>query len=238
MFVLLAAMAEGGETNLLFMKAWLKLMESGSCYVDKASQETMDGLKGGKEGEGDGAIGSSSTDLGGAARIAPLLLAHHESSEDLVDAARMHTGLTHNTDAVRDAAGFFACTAKLVLDGCEPLAAMDIAIREAGGSAELREAIQDGIESRETDTREAIESLGQACDISGALPSTIHLIARYENNLKEALIENVMAGGDSATRGMLAGLVLGAKEGVERLPSEWMTGMHHYKEIEGLLGAM
>jgi len=38
----------------------------------------------------------------------------------------------------------------------------------------------------------------------------IHLIAKYENNLQDALIENVMTEGDSAGRGLLVGMILGA----------------------------
>ena len=39
----------------------------------------------------------------------------------------------------------------------------------------------------------------------------IHLICKYEDNLQEGLIENAMAGGDSAARGLVIGAVLGAR---------------------------
>ncbi|HVN71040.1 MAG TPA: ADP-ribosylglycohydrolase family protein [Desulfomonilia bacterium] len=53
--------------------------------------------------------------------------------------------------------------------------------------------------------------------------------------MREALIQNVMAGGDSAARGMAVGMVLGAHLGVEAIPQEWIEGLKKREEIEELL---
>jgi ADP-ribosylglycohydrolase len=63
----------------------------------------------------------------------------------------------------------------------------------------------------------------------------VHLIARYERDLKEALIQSVMAGGDSAARGMLVGMVLGAYLGPECIPQEWLSELRKRKQIMELL---
>ncbi len=63
----------------------------------------------------------------------------------------------------------------------------------------------------------------------------VHLIAKYENDLKEALIQSVMAGGDSAARGMLVGMVLGAHLGPDSLPMEWVSKLIDREKIEVLL---
>jgi ADP-ribosylglycohydrolase len=63
----------------------------------------------------------------------------------------------------------------------------------------------------------------------------VHLIAKYENDLKEALIQAVMAGGDSAARGMIVGMVLGAHLGPENLPIEWISELVVREKIEALL---
>jgi ADP-ribosylglycohydrolase len=92
-----------------------------------------------------------------------------------------------------------------------------------------------GLESADRDSRQAILDFGQMCEIPAAFPGVIHLIAKYENDLKAAFVENVMAGGDSAGRGLLAGLILGAHLGMSAIPPEWLKDMKAYPQIVDLL---
>jgi ADP-ribosylglycohydrolase len=63
----------------------------------------------------------------------------------------------------------------------------------------------------------------------------VHLIARYENNLEAGLIQAVMAGGDSAARAMIVGMVLAAYLGEKHLPGQWVSGLKREEEILALL---
>lgn len=65
--------------------------------------------------------------------------------------------------------------------------------------------------------------------------AVIHLIVKYENNLKEALTENVMAGGDSAARGLLAGMILDAHLGPDAVPEVWLSQLKRHPQIDCLL---
>jgi ADP-ribosylglycohydrolase len=51
-----------------------------------------------------------------------------------------------------------------------------------------------------------------------AFPGAVHLIVKYQDNPRQGLIENVMAGGDSAARGLIAGMVFGAYAGMDAIP--------------------
>jgi ADP-ribosylglycohydrolase len=79
---------------------------------------------------------------------------------------------------------------------------------------------------------------GQICHTPDAFSAVIHLIVRYERNLREALIQSVMAGGDSAARNMLVGMVLGAHLGKGSLPDDWLTGLRKGEEIRSLLARL
>jgi ADP-ribosylglycohydrolase len=63
----------------------------------------------------------------------------------------------------------------------------------------------------------------------------VHLITKYENNLREGLIENAMAGGDSAGRGLIVGMVLGAHLGIEAIPQNWIDELKAHQEIIDLM---
>ena len=73
------------------------------------------------------------------------------------------------------------------------------------------------------------------CEIDAAFPCVIHLITKYEDNLREGLIENAMAGGDSAGRGLTVGMVLGAHLGVDAIPPTWLSDLKSYREIVDLM---
>ena len=73
------------------------------------------------------------------------------------------------------------------------------------------------------------------CSVNAAFPSVIHLIARFPDDLPSALVENTMAGGDSAARGMLAGMVLGAHLGSAAIPDHWLNEMVARSEIAALI---
>ncbi len=76
------------------------------------------------------------------------------------------------------------------------------------------------------------------CSVEAALPGTIHLISKYENDFEEALVENVMAGGDSAARGMLVGMVLGGCHGLDALPNDWLNALNAGDRIEKSLAIL
>ena len=54
----------------------------------------------------------------------------------------------------------------------------------------------------------------------------------------EALTQAVMAGGDSASRAMAVGMVLGAHLGTNAFPGKWLGGINRAPEILALLGKM
>jgi ADP-ribosylglycohydrolase len=231
--VLLESLAacQGFELNH-FAGQWRKFHSEYDGYFDQATRSTLANFE---SGENPASAGSRSADLGGASRIAPLAYVYRNNAEQLIQHARIQTAMTHNNPQVVDASAFFASVVFQVLDGAGPTEA----IRAAAGSQFNREPfsawVSKGLESQNLDTREAIRRFGQMCETPAAFPSVIHLIVKYQENLKEALVQNVMAGGDSAARGLLTAMVLGAYQGLDAIPENWLTQLEARPRILQLL---
>lgn len=224
MLVLLESVAESEGRFVLshFASKWLDLFRDYKGYKDKASTGTLERFA---EGHGPETSGSSSTDLAGAGRMAPIVYAYRDDLEGCVAAAQAQTAMTHNHPFVLEAAAYFARVTLKVLWGSPPVDALQDALREGAFGDPIASWVQQGLESASMDTDAAIVDFGQSCAVDGAFPSVVHLIARYDEDLREGLIQNVMAGGDSAGRGLLAGMVLGAHLGISAIPRAWLDGL-------------
>ncbi|HYQ59656.1 MAG TPA: ADP-ribosylglycohydrolase family protein, partial [Desulfatiglandales bacterium] len=169
------------------------------------------------------------------ARIAPLIFVYHKDPETLVKAARVQTQMTHNNPLVIDSAEFFARVCCKVLEGTAPTKAMTEVAAQRFKGFPLAAWLEAGLESSEEDSTPTIVRFGQSCHTDEAFPGVVHLIAKYEKDLKEALVQSVMAGGDSAGRGLMVGMVLGAHLGDNSLPKEWVSELKRGADILRLL---
>lgn len=227
--------ATGSFDQRHFAGLWQDFWATASSYVDQATRGTLANMDKGQELD---QVGSGSNDLAGAARIAPLIYLLDPDVSALVSACREQTRMTHRDAAVVDSAEFFSRVVVDVLAGKRPVMAMQDAAGESFDALPAAKWVQTGLEAADKDSVEAIQELGKTCHAPHAFPGTVQLIARHEQDLPEALIQCVMAGGDSAARGMLVGMVLGAYQGMEAIPKQWIQALQAGEEIERLLDVL
>ncbi|MDX2454911.1 ADP-ribosylglycohydrolase family protein [Desulfosarcina sp.] len=232
MMVLLESMSGSGFDANRFADMWRTFFADYGGYFDKATKTTLKNMDAGKDLT---ESASDSDDLAGASRLAALVSVYHGNLEQLVGAARAQTRITHNNDRGLSSADFFARTVFAVLGGQPPQAALQATLDTHFSDSSIASLITMGLESRDRDTRETIAEFGQMCSVEAGLPGAVHLISRYADDFKTAMVENVMAGGDSSARGMIAGMVLGAAHGMVAIPEAWQTGMTASQRISALL---
>jgi len=218
-----------------FFTRWQALFNDYAGYVDGATRMTRQRIE---FGEGPETSGANSNDLAGASRIAPLFAALHDEPDTLIAAARAQTAMTHNHPEVLNAAEFFARTALKTIAGTQPVQAMKAAVTEIENNAHIAGWVEKGLALHAEDPVKATGNLGQSCHVDEALPATVQVIAHHSKDLRSGLVDCVMAGGDSAARVMLAGLVLAAfpeNGGLQAIPADWLNGLQKKDVILGAL---
>ena len=231
--VLLRSIALHGRFNLAsFANAWRAFWENPeTCsYRDGATNATLANLQGGMA---PAQAASPSNDIAGAARIGPLFLLKWKASDDLIAAAREQTSFTHGDPAVVDASEFFARVTLAVQDGT----AIPEALRSAVSNTIQEDWLEAGLASSASSTPDstATKAHGLTCHIPEAFPAVCHLLIRHPDDVIAALRANIEAGGDNAARGMIIGMIHGAKPDIRPLPEHWLTGLSAYSEIQQLI---
>jgi len=232
--ILLESISERKKLDLAdFFKKWRRLFSDYNGYIDGATSDTLKNFSEKKPIE---KVGSLSNDMAGAGRIAPLFTAYGtEQAEDLFKAVRLQTALTHGEANVVDAAEFFARIVLEILAGNSILHAIETAAEHVYAHLPAREWLEKARESVEEDSVEAVKALGQDCHMPHIFPATLLLLLKHDNDFETCLIKNVMAGGDSAARGLILGMILGAAYGVEAIPKRWIDGLQARLKIESYL---
>ena len=232
--VLLRSIAETGGFDLAnFASAWQAFWANPATisYRDSATKATLAHLL------SHSSPASTSDDIAGAARIAPLFLLDWENDDALLASVRSQTAFTHGDPAVIEAAEFFACVTLAVQRGT-PIKAALLTTQDSGiWQALPDEWLVNALESAtfdETDSA-ALHRHGLSCRTDDAFPGICHLLLRHPQDPALALIENANAGGDSAARGMILGMVYGAQFPVATWPEEWSAGLRARDEIDGLI---
>lgn len=223
----------GGFTAEGFAEDWRASWAGYGDYVDKATKATLAKME---SGAGMLASASESDDLGGAARLAPLLVAYaNRPLAEAVAAARAQTAMTHGAPMAQDAAEFIT---RVVFGALRGLS-LEEALAE-GGAGEYVELRVDELwakvrEVEGMETRAAAEAIGQACPAPQALPLVVLLLRKHGESLAPALIENVMCGGDNAARGLVLGLILGAMYGRPGVPGVWQEELKCASRLQKFL---
>lgn len=201
-----------------------------TSYRDGATTSTLEHLAHGR------AVPSGSNDLAGAARIAPVLAVLRRSPlEQRVKAARDQTALTHSDAATIDAAEFFTRVVDAIDHGSTIHEALSMAAKIAYSALPAEATLRLAEGHRGADTGTASRTLGLTCHTPEAFPLTLWFLLQFADQPLEALVQNACAGGDSAARGLLMGLVMGAAHGTDWMPRAWLDELGAAEEVSALL---
>jgi len=221
--------SRGGHFDIAaYSRDWQSFMTGYEGYMDRATKETLKNLD---DGIGPESCGSQSTDLGGPARIAGLIYCYRENLDEMLAAVKSQTALTHTGPGVFEGGLFLARSCFAILHGSTPRDAVKQALDQLGEATEPDLRLRQCLRQTQLGTRQQVKEFGQMCSIKAALPGAVYTVLKHDKSLEEACIETVMAGGDSAARGMVVGMLLGAHPGSGKIPQRWLEKMTNYHRI-------
>ena len=197
-------------------------------------------------------------DLAGVSRFVPLLALLNAptklTEQEFINLVQQQTEITHANQIHKDLAAVFGSWAYHAnLKPSEkpskvfPLVKIPDSLKEsvAKATALLASSLSD---------QDAVDSLGEikeyggkkiatsrSCAWIGALPATIFLILKHENEgLEAALKSNVLIGGDSAARGILIAAILSpySESQGKSLPKGWLSDLQLKSSIEKLVDSV
>lgn len=198
-----------------YMEYWKDKLNSYNGYIDGSTRETLENISNGIK-----PTGSGSTDLSIVGRIAPLLLVSN-SKEEFLQNVQEFVKCTHNSNLALVSTKFFALLLLEVLAGND-IESSILKLKDDFDTT-TQSYISNGISSKSEASFKAIREFGPACGIDGGFSGVIHLLCKYDN-LKDLLIENAKAGGDSSARAMIASIILTASNDstISHIPQNWL----------------
>ena len=197
-----------------YLKFWQEKMATYNGYIDGATRNTLANIVDGKN------IGSDSDDFSVIGRISPLLLVS-QNEDEFVSNVEKFVKLSHNSKNVIESAIFFARLLFRVYDN-KNIEQEIISLKNAFDSF-IVDGVDRGIASKNKDTFNAIRDFGPACGVNEGFSGIIYLLAKYPNDLKELLIQNAKAGGDTSSRAMIATMIFVSNKSSENIPKEWFN---------------
>ncbi|MEM7699317.1 MAG: alpha/beta fold hydrolase [Verrucomicrobiota bacterium] len=184
-------------------RTWLERMEGYDGYLDGASKTTL---------ESNGETASTSNDLAGASRLAPILDLDLPLAE-AVAAARDQTALTHNDGEVIDAAEFFVRAVKAIESGSSIEQAFELAAEADYESLDPKSTLERVRAADPEDFLTVSQDFGLTCHAPEAFPIVLYLAQQQGADFLSAISRNALAGGDTSARAMLLALVFAARDG-------------------------
>lgn len=210
-----------------YYESFVKWMSEYDGYKDHAMKQIVENIESGHY------KGSDSEELGGLCKISPILLKYQDQPKLAKLYAIAFTKATHDHPLPISLATFFSDVVFDLQAGTSIVEALEKALQPM--PREIVDLYKKGKELVEVEPVEAIKKLGQACPATMAFPSVIYLLLKYQTDIKAISSANVRAGGDSAARGMIIGMVCGAVGQInESFYEEFNARDNFQKELEKL----
>jgi len=162
--------------------------------------------------------------IGGFSLMLPLTIAFSDRDDYAAKVSLEHLNLTHGGASMSRWGGFIVAVLLELLSGSSLELSIETALYDSEVNIDI-DMLKKLVDY--PDITVVTKHFSSACYVDFAVPATIYLALKYENNPEQGLIANTMCGGDNAGRGALLGALLGAANGMKAWPAAWVNGLLH-----------
>ncbi|HIH95036.1 TPA: ADP-ribosylglycohydrolase family protein [Methanosarcina acetivorans] len=182
--------------------------------------------------------GINSKTCGSLMRVGILGFIFQNDPEKLIKAASLSGRITHSHPTADAASIAGAYAVKLALDGVAPEDMFLPLLKVIEGiSDEFTEAFKGSYEIAHSNLsdEEALQKIGQGWYADETFALSYFCILRYPDDYKKAVQTAVNITGDSDSVGSVAGGILGARLGIEAVPTSWVKALKEKEKLEGMV---
>jgi len=222
---------------------WKEALRTWRAWMCTQTKQTLQQLM---QGVPESQLGGMSNAM---AIRSPAAYAYYDNEDDVVHATRISM-FTHRETTAQQGGEFFArVTYRVIHKGLTPRQAIEQVAQSSPKfiQQKVKQAVEKVAEATDPaqplSKEEFVDDLaltsmarlwdvgrsepikvGKASPTEGTLPGSIYFILKYEGDFAGAVKANAMVGGDSASRAIAIGMVMGAAEGVDAIPAELGPG--------------
>ncbi|CAD7700438.1 unnamed protein product [Ostreobium quekettii] len=222
---------DGQEMSQHMYKAF-KQYASGGGYLNSPSRELVANCDAGSKYPEASAFDDQANSMVKVASVVARYAGMPELVEKIKEAVKAHQ---NHERAEASAVGIGLVLEKIIVDGVKAKSALEWALQGHGNVPHLAKSwIKSAASKDGTPVPDAIGSMGQSCHLPGAFQGPIYT-AYFAPGYVEAVRENIVAGGDSCSRAVVTGALLGAQDGLDAVPDSWKAKVNDYEALEQLV---
>jgi poly(ADP-ribose) glycohydrolase ARH3 len=177
---------------------------------------------------------------GAAMRVAPVGLFYWDRPEEMREAARLSSIITHAHPLGVEGA-LLEATAVALAVAADPAQPLDVPAfvsrlkeRVTEGAYRDRLALFGDLLKAPDDRRSVVRALGHGIEALNSVPTAIFCFLSHPDSFADTVIYAVSLGGDTDTIACMAGAISGAFLGVDALPTEWLAQLENRDYLEEL----
>ena len=153
--------------------------------------------------------------------------------DEMLESIKFHNCLTHMTKETIDASKYIAEVTLAMIYNLD--VGNTLVERAKFYGTEVEAEVKKALSLKDKPANVAISTLGTGSHVHGALASTIYLLLNYHDDFDKLLEVNLEVGGDVSARAMVAGMVIGARYGFEKIRPEWIENLNEYERLNALI---